>query len=98
MLLMFQIEVINLIFIGTYNDPTLVAAVGLGNMTVNVACFAFIIGLNSALQTLISQASGAGQIELCGVYKLRGQFIITVVFIPILCVLVNSERILVALG
>ena len=59
-ILFFSIEVINLVFIGYLNNPAMVAAIGLGNMTINFTCLSIIQGLNSALQSLISQASGAG--------------------------------------
>lgn len=59
-ILFFSIEIMNLMFIGYLNDPAMVAAIGLGNMTINFTCFSIILGLNSALQTLVSQASGAG--------------------------------------
>ena len=58
----------NLAFIGYLNDPAMMAGVGLGNMTNNLCALSIILGFNSALDTLISQAAGAGNIELSGVY------------------------------
>ena len=47
-------ETINLIFIGQMNDPVKLAAVGMGNMIVNMFGVGTYFGLNSALETLVS--------------------------------------------
>ena len=91
-------EIINLIFVGYLNNPQITAGVGMGNMTQNLCALSFILGFNSALDTLISQAAGAGKIELCGVYLNRGRFLMTALFLPIMIVLMNTERILVYIG
>jgi len=92
------IEALNLVFIGQLNNQVLVAAVGVGNMTSNLVCMSIVIGFNSVLDTLISQAAGAGNYELCGVYRNRGMFIMTIIFIPASAILLCSERILIAVG
>ena len=58
----------NLIFIGHLNDPVKLAAVGIGNMIINMAGVAPQLGLNSGLETLVSQAKGSRNLELCGLY------------------------------
>lgn len=55
-------------------------------------------GLNGALDTLVSQAFGYGQIRLCGTIFNRGCIILTLVFIPIAILLSFSEPLLVKLG
>lgn len=50
---------INLIFIGHFNDPVMLAAVGMGSMIISMVAFAPQIGLNSGLDTLVSQAIGS---------------------------------------
>lgn len=45
---------INLIFIGHLNDPVKLAAVGIGNMIINMVGVAPQLGLNSGLETLVS--------------------------------------------
>ena len=60
--------IMNLSFIGHLNDPAKLSGVGLGNMTNNLCALSIIMGFNSALDTLVSQAAGAGNIELSGVY------------------------------
>ena len=49
----FMIEVINVAFVGHLGDSSVVAAVGLGNMFLNVVCLSVVFGLNATMQTLI---------------------------------------------
>lgn len=75
------------------------AAVGVGN----VCCFIFVIsiltGLNSAQETLTSQAFGSGNLKLCGVYLNRGRLILTAFFLPLaLLPAAFAESILLSLG
>ena len=53
-------ETANQIFIGQLGVPELTAAIGLGNMVLNVCCVSIAMGLNGALDTLVSQAFGRG--------------------------------------
>jgi len=55
-------EILNLSFIGSLDNPAMMAGVGLGNMTINICGLSLILGFNAALDTLISQAVGAGKI------------------------------------
>lgn len=55
-------------FIGHLNDPTILAAAGIGNMILNLFGMGLFYGLNSALETLVSQAYGAKNMALCGLY------------------------------
>lgn len=59
---------INLIFVGQLNDPIKVASVGMGSMILNMFGFGPYLGLNSGLETLLSQAAGSGDKRVCGVY------------------------------
>ena len=54
--------------------------------------------MNGALETLVSQAFGFGNISLCGVYLNRARLISTLAFIPIMIILLYSEPILLKLG
>jgi len=45
---------INLFFIGHYGDEAMIAGVGTGNMINNILCLSIIMGMNGALETLIS--------------------------------------------
>ena len=69
----------------------------MGNMLVNVLCFAVVQGLNGALETLVSQSYGAHKYEACGIYLNRGKLVATIVMIPIIVIYCNAERILVGL-
>jgi multidrug resistance protein, MATE family len=64
-------EQINFFFVGNLNDTQSLAAVGLGNMFINISAFALFFGMNAALETLVSQAYGAKNLPLCGVYLWR---------------------------
>ena len=76
----------------------MLAGVGMGNMTQALCALSFILGFNSALDTLISQAAGAGNIELCGLYLNKGRAVMTFLFVPIAIVLMHTESILIHLG
>ena len=47
-------ETINLIFIGQLGNPVLVAAVGMGNIMMTTTGIGMFIGMNSAMETLVS--------------------------------------------
>jgi Na+-driven multidrug efflux pump len=51
-------------------------------------------GVNSALDTFISQAYGANNYQLCGVYLNRGRFVMTLLFLPIIFISFNIQEIL----
>lgn len=66
----------------------------MGNMTQNLFAISIAMGVNSAIETLVSQTSGGGNLELCGVYLNRGRYILTLLFIPITILLFNVESVL----
>ena len=51
LLLYLLVQMSNTFFIGNLNEPILLGGVGMGNMLINVLCFAIVQGLNSALFT-----------------------------------------------
>ena len=99
-------DIVNLIFLGHYkgrreelqqghNDGSaFLAGIGLGNLCEAFLGLTLIVGMNGALDTLVSQAAGAGNLELCGVYLNRGRFIMTLMFIPLSVLTFNVESIL----
>ena len=90
---------ISIIFAGQFEDPAKIAAVGLSVTLIDFVIFAFIRGLNSAQETLTSQAFGAGQLEICGTYLHRGSFVMTLFFIPLAITIVFfGEPILLLIG
>ena len=54
MLVFLLVQLVNTYFVGHENDPVLLAGVGMGNMLINVLCFAVVQGLNGALETFVS--------------------------------------------
>lgn len=99
---------INVIFLGHYKGHTdelgdndgsaFIAGIGLGNRCIQFMGLTLILGMNAALDTLVSQAAGAGNMELCGVYLNRGRFVMSVMFIPMMILSFNMESILIHLG
>lgn len=87
---------INTVFAGRLNDPAKLAGVGLGTSLLNVACFCPLVGMNGAIETLVSVAFGAKNLKLCGIYLNRGRLINTTIFIPIAIILLFSKQFLTA--
>lgn len=54
MLILMVQEMINLIFVGHLNQPAMIAGVGTGNMIMNMVGMSMFVGLNGALETLVS--------------------------------------------
>ena len=88
------IEVISMAFVGRLNDPEALAIIGLSNMMINIFAFSLMFGMNTALETLASQAAGAKNYKKAGVYFYRGRFILVVMFIPIFIFLAFSDKLL----
>ncbi len=97
MLLYILVQMINTYFIGNLNEPALLAGVGMGNMLINVLCFAVTQGLNGALETLVSQSYGACKYQECGIFLNRGKVVCTLIMIPIIIIYVFADVILIAL-
>ena len=72
-----------MIFIGTLGDASMLAGIGLGNMVMNMLPYALMIGLNTALETLVSQAYGRKNLYECGLFLHRAIFLVLCFFIPI---------------
>jgi MATE family multidrug resistance protein len=91
-------DAVNLSFLGHLDDNAIIAGAGMGSVVVNFLGWTIVIGLNSALDTLVSQAAGAGNLELCGVYLNRGRFVMSLLFVPVACMTFYTKDILIALG
>ena len=76
-------ERINVIIIGNTSNPKTLSAIGLGNMVMNILPYALMIGVNTALETLCSQAYGRENLQDCGLYLHRAMFVICCLFVPI---------------
>ena len=67
---------INLYFISrTYKDPDMINAIGMANLYINVTTVIIIIGITGALDTLASNAYGAKNYKLMGIYFDRCRYI-----------------------
>jgi Na+-driven multidrug efflux pump len=80
-----------LIFIGHFNDPIKLAGVGIGSMVLNMCGLAPYLGLNTGLETLVSQAMGAENFSLCGIYLQRARVMSILGFLPCLFVMLFTE-------
>ena len=90
-------DFVNLLVLGHSEDPALIAGAGMGVVCMNFMGWSLILGLNSTLDTLVSQAGGSGDLELCGVYLNRGRFMMTCLFVPIVFMATKVEAVLVFL-
>ena len=88
----------NTIYAGRFDDAEKLAGIGLGNTTLNILCLSIVMGMNGALETLVSQAFGYGNIALSGVYLNRARVIGTLTFIPCAILLMFAESLLLKLG
>ena len=70
-----------MVLAGHMHKPEMVAAIGMGNTIQNCFFMPVIAGLNSAAETLVSQAVGAKDFRLCGLYLNTGRVVITCAFI-----------------
>jgi Na+-driven multidrug efflux pump len=75
----------------------MLAGAGLGNMMINCLWISVYLGLNGALETLVSQAYGGKNYYLCGNILNRGWISLIILYIPIGLFLFNIKHILEAL-
>ena len=88
----------NIYFVSHLDDKSFVSAVGLGNLIMNSMVIAVIYSLNAVIETLVSQAAGTGNYEICGVYLNRAIIVNTFSFSVLSIFLCNAQYILVNLG
>ena len=89
--------VTNIVFAGRFNDAAKLAGVGLGITITHILCLSILMGMNGALETLVSQAFGFGNLNLCGQYLNRARILTSIAFIPLAMILIWSETILLKL-
>lgn len=97
--LAFVSNIVIIVFAGQLDDPIYVAAIGL-SLSFNVVMISsLMIGLNAAQETLTSQAFGAKNLQLCGLYLNRGMLILICFYVPISLVpYIFGEKIFIAIG
>ena len=97
-LIMYLQEVMNTIFGGHLNDPDVLAAIGLANITQNMLLVDVIQPLNIAIVTLASQAVGANNMELCGIYLNRQRVVSLIATVPKVLCLLHVHKVLLMAG
>lgn len=80
------------------DDPTKLAGIGIGNSVMNIVPYTLMVGVNSALGTLVSQAYGRGNLHECGLHLHRAMFLILCLFVPIAVSFFWADNFLMALG
>ena len=89
---------ITLFFVASFDDPHLLGAIGIGQMAQNVFGFSLGIGLNSAIETLVSQAHGARQKDAASLALQQAQTLSLLICFPCCLGLLYTERVLLAVG
>jgi Na+-driven multidrug efflux pump len=92
------IPMVNFLYAGQLGDAYMLAGLGVGTSILECFTVYILMGMNEVQETLVSQAFGAGQLKLCGTYLNRGLLINTVIFIPLVVMLLFSRQILEAIG
>lgn len=96
--MIFAQQMINTYFSGHLKEASMMAGVGLGNMTINLIVFSVADSFSSVIEALGSQASCSRNRHLCGVYLNRGRFLAVLNLIPSFVLLLNSKHFYLALG
>lgn len=94
------IFLVNMIFAGRMTEETTakMAAVGLGNLFLALCCRYILAGMNSAVETFVSQAYGQGELRLAGAFLNRGLVIMTAVYLTLVPILLAAKHIFIAVG
>ena len=90
-------DIINLRFAAQFDDPTVIAGIGLGGMTETIVCQAILMKMNRAMESLVPQAFGRGELDLCGVYLNRGRLMILIASLPIMAAILHAKYLYLAL-
>ena len=94
----YSVFFLNIVFVGMLNDPILMSGCGLGGMTANIVVFSVDIGIWGGLDTLVSQAFGRKDYNLCKAYLNVWRITVALLFIPQLILLGFSEQLFVLIG
>ena len=74
------------------------AAVGIGNLIAQLGPYSIMIGVGSALESLVSAAYGRRNLKEAGLYWQRAILLCSLLYVPILFILVYSETLLIRIG
>lgn len=92
------VSLTTVMWVSRMDDPYLLGSVGLGTMVQNVFGFSLGRGLNSALDTRISQSYGAGRLDLMRLDIQRAQVLSLAISVPSMLGLLFAEPFFLALG
>jgi len=98
LILEITLQLICMAFIGHKSGTIVFDGIGLGILLVNMVSTSITMGLNGALDTLVSQAYGSKQYYLCGTYFNKARLLHAILFIPIGLILLFSNHLLAFVG
>jgi multidrug resistance protein, MATE family len=87
-----------LYYVGQLGDDAMTAGFGLSIAFVDIIGTSILCGMNSAQETLTSQAFGAQELRRCGHLFNRGKLILLVLCVPIAMILLYSNQIFLLIG
>ena len=87
-----------MILIGLKGDPTILAALGIGNVYINVLVQSIGFGMNFGLISLVSQALGKSEYKLVAAYVHKICLLQILLYIPFAVLFFFSGPILRAVG
>ena len=82
-------------FVGKLNDESALAGIGLATALIYCLPVSLTFGMASVLETMVSQAYGSKQYNICGQYLNKQILVVTCLFIPVGSLLYYSEYFLV---
>ena len=74
------------------------AGIGMGNVLIGMFCMAFCFGLNGTLESKVSQAYGAKDYVMCGIWLNRGRMIASFLMLPIGILFLTAGHLLKFIG
>lgn len=94
------VQLVNLYFLTkcAEADDALIAGFGMANFLATFTFIGLAMGLNGALETLVSQAYGQKNLELCSINLYRSRIVLTALFMISCCILFQTASILQFLG
>lgn len=96
-LVMYSSVVITTLCISHEDQPALLAGFGLGTLISNVLAISIGVGLTSVLETLVSQAYGAGNFHMSAIHLNRARLVVTLILLPCCLNLYYTEYFLLVL-
>ena len=87
-------EIYTVYIISNYGSPIMVAGAGLGVMFINMLVYGVFEGMNGAIDTLVSQYFGSGDLLECNYVFNKARVINSIVYIPVATLLFFSNHLL----